>query len=175
MEKTMKVNLSQMKTMRSLTITLFASLLLGCAGRTERSLGPAAATPIFHTITLVDADTQPATGPALPPPPANETPILEIHYYFEGQWITNTTTNRFIHVGGELKRAGRFKWVDGLTLTNAIGMAGGFTDFADRSRIDLRRRAGSIERYSYARVIRALTNNPTLQPNDQVRVQKRWW
>jgi hypothetical protein len=165
-----------MRTIRSLTIMLFASLLLGCAGRTERSTRPANATPIFHTITLIDADTQPATEPALPPPPANETSILEIHY-FDGQWITNTTTttNRFVYVGGEVKQAGRFNWADGLTLTNAIAMAGGFTDFADISRIDLLRGAGSIERYSYPRIIRGLTNNPTLQPNDQVLVQKRLW
>ncbi len=146
-----------MRTMRSLTIMLFASLLVGCAGRIERSTAPANATPIFHTITLIDADSQPATEPALPPP-AKEIPP---------PWypvITITTTNLFIYVGGEVKQAGRFTWVDGLTLTNAIETAGGFTDFADRSRIDLRRRSGSLERYSYPRIIRGLTNNPTLEP-----------
>ena len=158
-----------MRTMRSLTIMLFASLLVGCASRIERSTAPANATPIFHTITLIDADTQPATEPVLPPPPANETrpPGYPV--------ITITTTNLFIYVGGEVKQAGRFAWVDGLTLTNTIAMAGGFTDFADRSRIELRRRAGSLERYSYPRIIRGLTNNPTLQPNDQVLVQKSLW
>jgi hypothetical protein len=158
-----------MRAIRSLTILLFVSLLLGCAGRTERSTRPANATPIFHTITLIDADAQPATEPALPPSHAKEIPP---------PWypvITITTTNLFIYVGGEVKQAGRFNWVDGLTLTNAIAIAGGFTDFADISRIDLRRRAGSIERYSYPRIIRGLTNNPTLQPNDQVLVQKRLW
>src|SRR5712692_8516792 len=149
-----------MSTMRSLTIVLFASLLVGCASRSERSTGPANAVPIFHTITLVDADSQPATEPALPPPPANEIPPPRYTV------ITITTTNLFVYVGGEVKQAGRFNWVDGLTLTNAIAMAGGFTDFADRSRIELRRRAGSLERYSYPRIIRGLTNNPPLQPND---------
>ncbi len=158
-----------MRTMRSLAIMLFASLLLGCAGRIERSTGPANAVPIFHTITLVDADTQPATEPALPPPPANQIPP------FQHGVITITTTNLFIYVGGEVKQAGRINWADGLTLTNAIAMAGGFTDFADRSRIDLRRRSGSLERYSYPRIIRGLTNNPTLQPSDEVLVQKRLW
>ena len=162
-----------MRTIGLPTIILFASLLAGCAGRSERSTGPANTTPIFHTITLVDADTQSATEPVLPRP-ANVTSILEIHY-FDAQWITNTTTNRFIRVGGEVKLAGRFKWSDGLTLTNAIGIAGGFTDFADRSRIELWRWNGSLERYSYPRIIRGLTNNPTLQPNDQVLVQKRLW
>jgi polysaccharide export outer membrane protein len=148
---------------------LFASLLLGCAGRTERSTRPANATPNFHTITLIDADTQPATEPALPPSPANGIPPPRYPV------PTITTTNLFIYVGGEVKQAGRFNWVDGLTLTNAIATAGGFTDFADISRIDLRRGAGSNERYSYPRIIRGLTNNPTLQPNDQVLVHKRFW
>jgi len=154
--------------MRSLSIMLFASLLVGCAGPIERSTWPANAAPIFHTITLVDTDTQPATEPVLPPP-AKEIPPPRYPV------ITTTTTNLFIYVGGEVKQAGRFTWVDGLTLTNAIETAGGFTDFADRSRIGLRRGAGSIERYSYPRIIRGLTNNPTLQPNDQVLVQKRLW
>jgi len=156
-----------MRTMRSLTILFFASLLLGCASSAQRSTGPINATPIFHTITLVDADSQPATEPALPPPPANEIPPPRYPV------ITITTTNLFVYVGGEVKQAGRFNWVDGLTLTNAIAMAGGFTDFADDSRIQIRRQAGSIERHSYSRIIRGLTNNPTLQPNDQVLVLKR--
>src|SRR6266852_6252380 len=158
-----------MRTMRLLTITLFASLLVGCAGRIQRSAGPVNATPIFHPINLVDTETQPATEPALPPPPANEIPLPRYPV------VPIITTNRFVYVGGEVKQAGRFNWVDGLTLTNAIAMTGGFTDFADRSRIQLRRGAGSIERYSYPRIIRGLTNNPTLQPNDQVLVQKRLW
>src|SRR5260370_40115383 len=136
-----------MRTMRSLTIMLFASLLLGCASRSERSTAPANAVPIFYTITLVDADTQPATEPGLPPPPAHEVPP------FQHGVITITTTNRFVYVGGEVKQAGRFTWGDGLTLTNAIAMAGGFTDFADSSRINLRRGARPLERYRYTHII----------------------
>jgi len=82
--------------------------------------------------------------------------------------VTNTNPNASYSAGATAVLLG-------LTLTNAIATAGGFTDFADISRIDLLRGAGSIERYSYSLIIRGLTNNPTLQPNDRVLVQKRWW
>src|SRR5258708_13228118 len=156
-----------MRTMRSLTIMLFASLLVGCASRIERSTAPANATPIFHTITLIDADTQPATEPVLPPPPANETrpPGYPV--------ITITTTNLFIYVGGEVKQAGRFAWVDGLTLTNTIAMAGGFTDFAHRSRIELPRRAGSLQRYSYPPIIPGFATNPPSPPTPPTPLPQR--
>src|SRR5687767_10338507 len=60
--------------------------------------------------------------------------------------ITIVTTNRFVFVGGEVRHPGRFNWTEGLTLTNAVQAAGGFTDFANRSGLELRRADGSFER-----------------------------
>lgn len=89
--------------------------------------------------------------------------------------ITIVTTNRFVFVGGEVRHPGRFNWAEGLTLTNAVQAAGGFTDFANRSGLELRRADGSFERYSYARILKGLTNSPVLNPNDQLIVRKRYF
>src|SRR5437867_10318917 len=62
--------------------------------------------------------------------------------------ITIVHTNADIYVSGEVARPARFDWAIGLTLTNAIQLTGGFTDFADRARIELRRVDGTVERYS---------------------------
>ena len=89
--------------------------------------------------------------------------------------VTIITTNRVIFVGGEVKQPGRFIWTDGVTLTDAIQMAGGFTDFANRSQLELRRSDGSLELRGYAAVVRGLTNNPVLGPNDQLYVGKKFY
>ena len=78
---------------------------------------------------------------------------------------------RVIVVQGEVERPGRFSWTEGVTLTNAVELAGGFTPFADTARVIIRRENGSRERHSYARIIRGQAKNPTLKPNDSVEVR----
>jgi len=74
-----------------------------------------------------------------------------------------------VYVDGEVKRPARFVWTPELTLTNAIAMAGGFTDFANRRRLEIRRGSGgSVEVYNYLRIRNGSTNDPALKPNDQV-------
>jgi hypothetical protein len=95
---------------------------------------------------------------------------------FRHETITLRTTNRIFFVGGEVRQPGRFIWREGLTLTNAIEIAGGLTDFAD-SDIKLRRSNGSEERYSlrrYHHMISGSAENPVISPNDQVIVPKRF-
>jgi protein involved in polysaccharide export with SLBB domain len=65
----------------------------------------------------------------------------------------------------------RFSWSPELTLADAIALAGGFTDFADRRRLEVRRLAGSIGRYSYRQ---AETNTVPLEPGDVVQVKRRF-
>jgi len=84
--------------------------------------------------------------------------------------ITIVETNPVVFVDGEVMRPGRFIWSPGLTLTNAIALAGGFTDFADRRRLEVRR-PGSIERYSYRQ---AVTNNVLLDRSEVVHVRRRF-
>ena len=94
---------------------------------------------------------------------------------FQPITVTIVSTNQLIFVGGEVRQPGRFVWNDNLTVTNAIAMAGGFTDFANRSRLEMHRSNGTQERYSYGRIVSGLTNNPPLKPNDQIVVPKRFW
>jgi polysaccharide export outer membrane protein len=84
-------------------------------------------------------------------------------------------TNQGIYIDGEVGRPGRFIWSPGMTLTNAIALAGGFTDFAQVARVEIRHLNGSMEHYSYPRIVNGSTNNPTLNPNDRVRVPKRFF
>jgi protein involved in polysaccharide export with SLBB domain len=78
---------------------------------------------------------------------------------------------RVIVVQGEVQRPGRFSWTEGVTLTNAVELAGGFTPFANTERVIIRRGNGSKERHSYARIIQGRAKNPMLKPNDSVEVR----
>ena len=48
-------------------------------------------------------------------------------------------SSRFFYVGGELRSPGRYPWTKDVTLLKAINTAGGFTDFANRGRVELTR------------------------------------
>lgn len=48
-------------------------------------------------------------------------------------------SSRFFYGGGELRSPGRFPWTKDITLLKAINTAGGFTDFANRARVELTR------------------------------------
>lgn len=83
------------------------------------------------------------------------------------------TAGQVVFVGGEVRKPDRLIWTNGLTLTSAIQSAGGFTDFANLSRLELRRSDGFFEVFRYAAILNRTTNDPVLHPNDQVRVHKK--
>src|SRR5437867_756207 len=146
-----------MTTIRVFTIIMAALLLAGCTSR-----GKQATTP-----------TAPAQSTVPPPRPAQRTVPPPM---FQTATIIVTNSVRFVYIDGEVKRSDRFVWTPELTLTNAIALAGGFTDFANRARLEIRRfDGGSVERYNYFRIRNGSTNNQALKPNDLVYVPRRSW
>jgi hypothetical protein len=79
----------------------------------------------------------------------------------------------FVVVVGEVNRPGRITWINGLTLTAAIDLAGGFTDFAAKSEVTLRKTDGSAAGCSFVPDAPAWTNSPTLHAGDTVQVPRR--
>ena len=78
-----------------------------------------------------------------------------------------------VYVAGEVTYPGRIIWRPGLTLTKAIALAGGFTDFADQRRLEVRSLGGAVKDYDYHLVESAVTDYPLLKPGDYVRVGRR--
>src|SRR6185503_11918517 len=112
-----------MTTILFLTVGTMATLLVGCAGHSRRPAEPL-------------AQTQPI---AAPPASLASRPLF--------QTITIIETNPVVFVSGEVRQPGRLRWISELSLTNAVALAGGFTDFADKARLEIRRSDGSVERY----------------------------
>jgi protein involved in polysaccharide export with SLBB domain len=48
-------------------------------------------------------------------------------------------TVRFFYVGGEVRGPGRYNWTEDVTILKAINTAGGFTDYANRRKVELAR------------------------------------
>jgi polysaccharide export outer membrane protein len=81
-------------------------------------------------------------------------------------------------VGGQVGKPGKIDWRGDVTLTEAIAMAGGFTDAAKHSQVLLFRRVS--DQWTEARIIntkkmlnsRNLQEDPVLQPGDMLFVPK---
>ena len=89
--------------------------------------------------------------------------------------VSVKTDERVYFVGGEVKVPNRQFYQDGITVLRAVDTAGGFTDFADRKKIELRRNNGEIITIDWKRAMRNPKLDPTVYPNDQIIVHKRWF
>ncbi|HEY0457331.1 MAG TPA: polysaccharide biosynthesis/export family protein [Verrucomicrobiae bacterium] len=94
--------------------------------------------------------------------------------YFVRLTVNVRTEERYYYVGGEVKRPDRYQYMGDLTVLRAIDTAAGFTDFAQRKNIELRR-AGTGQKYkiNYNDAIKDPNKDMPVYPNDQVIVHKR--
>jgi len=86
--------------------------------------------------------------------------------------VTVRTDMRSFFVDGEVKQPNRHTYVGVMTVLRAITTAGGFTDYANRKKIELRRQDGQRFFINW----KAALNDPSLDlpvyPNDQIIVHR---
>ena len=86
--------------------------------------------------------------------------------------VTVRTEQRSFFVDGEVKQPNRYNYVGVMTVLRAITTASGFTDFANKKKIELRRQGGQRFFINY----KAALNDPALDlpvyPNDQIIVHR---
>ena len=78
-------------------------------------------------------------------------------------------TFRPYYILGEVAKPGEYPYSDGITVTNAVATAGGFSYRANRNFVYLKRATAAKE----VRV--KLTQDLKLSPGDTVRVGERWF
>lgn len=83
--------------------------------------------------------------------------------------------DRFFYVGGEVKVNNRYQLQSEMTVLRAIDSAGGFTEFADRNRIELRRQDGTVVMLSEKKIKKGQAVDLPVQANDHITVKKRWF
>jgi protein involved in polysaccharide export with SLBB domain len=78
---------------------------------------------------------------------------------------------RFFYVGGEVRNPNRFPWSEDTSLLKAISTAGGFTDYANRQKVQLIR-GGILETYNCEDLQRNPAKDPTVRPGDTITVPR---
>ncbi len=78
---------------------------------------------------------------------------------------------RFFYVGGEVKNPSRFQWSKDMTLLKAINTASGFTDFANRTKVEIARGRTKLV-YDCEEIRRNPEKDVAIQPGDSIYVPR---
>jgi polysaccharide biosynthesis/export protein len=94
---------------------------------------------------------------------------LGAQYVREPQVTVDVAQNRPFFILGEVRNAGQYPYVSGMTAKAAVAIAGGFADRADERRIQITRRRfdGLIEKMD-------VPPDYVVQPGDTIYVYERW-
>lgn len=79
---------------------------------------------------------------------------------------------RFFYVGGEVKNPGRFLWSEDTTLMKAINTASGFTDYANRGKVQLTRAKEPPQFFNCEELLRNPAKDVPVRPGDIVTVPR---
>jgi protein involved in polysaccharide export with SLBB domain len=101
--------------------------------------------------------------------------ILQERYnkYFRNLTVTVLTESRSFYVDGEVRNPSRQSYAGAITVTKAIAAAGGFTDFAKRSKVRLIRANGEKQTINYDKALRRPELDLPVHPGDQIVVPRR--
>ena len=80
--------------------------------------------------------------------------------------------DRFFYLGGEVKVPNRQMYLGNVTVLRAIETAGGFTDFANRKKIQLRRASGETLTINALKAEKDPSLDPQVLPNDHITVPR---
>jgi protein involved in polysaccharide export with SLBB domain len=97
------------------------------------------------------------------------------HIYTHPTITINVPTQaRFVNVGGDVKTPRRVEFTPDLTVLGAINAAGGFTEFADQTKVRLLR-DGNVTMVNIKEIRRDPRKDPLLKPGDSVEVPQSFW
>lgn len=88
--------------------------------------------------------------------------------------VSVPTAARFVDVGGDVRSPQRVAFTPDLTLLGAITAAGGFTEYADQSKVRLLR-DGSVTMLSIREVRKDPSKDIRLRPGDKIEVPQSFW
>jgi protein involved in polysaccharide export with SLBB domain len=84
---------------------------------------------------------------------------------------TVLVAQRFFYVGGEVRNPNRFLWSDDTTLLKAVNTAGGFTDYANRRKVQLIR-GKETQAFNCEELQRNPTKDVAIRPGDSITVPR---
>ncbi len=96
--------------------------------------------------------------------------------YIDGGYYTKLSVSvipgqREFYTRGEVRLAGRLPWTPGLTVVQAISLAGGFSDYANRSDIEIRRK-DQVIKVDFKEAEKDPSKNVEIFPRDDISVKR---
>jgi polysaccharide export outer membrane protein len=92
--------------------------------------------------------------------------------YFQQLTVIIKPEERFYFVGGEVKAPGLRPYYGNMTVLRAIDTTGGFTDFARRTNIEVRRENGTVDHVNWNKARKNPKLDLPIYPNDHIIVPK---
>jgi protein involved in polysaccharide export with SLBB domain len=89
--------------------------------------------------------------------------------------VTVHTENRVFYVDGEVRNPSRQSYTGEMTVTRAIASAGGFTDFAKKTQVQLIRANGQKLTVNCVEALRRPELDKPVLPDDRVHVPRRFY
>lgn len=89
--------------------------------------------------------------------------------------VTVRAQERFYFVGGEVKKEDRQIYIGPTTLTRAIQSAGGFSDFANKRKVQITRENGKIEYVNWNKASKDAKLDLPIYPGDSIHVERTLW
>jgi len=84
------------------------------------------------------------------------------------------TAARFVNVGGDVRTPRRVEYTPDLTVLGAISAAGGFTEYADQSKVRLLR-SGKVIMINVREVRKDPSKDIPVRPGDSIEVPQSFW
>jgi len=103
----------------------------------------------------------------------------EIHDFYVPRYFINLTvtvrisTDRYYYVDGEVRTPGKVPYTGSITVSKAIASTGGFTDFANKRKVQLIRADGRKQIVNCNKVLDHPELDPQVFPDDKIHVPRR--
>lgn len=117
-----------------------------------------------HADGMKQADVQSSIESAYKSQGIYTTPIITISVQFD----------RYVDVEGDVRAPQRVRYTPDLTLLSTISATGGFTDYADQTKVSILR-DGKRMFVNVKKVRQSTETDPALQPGDKVSVPRSFW
>jgi protein involved in polysaccharide export with SLBB domain len=88
--------------------------------------------------------------------------------------VTVKGQERFFFVDGEVRSPNRYVWAEGMSVLKAVSSAGGFTDYARKTRVTVTRLDGRKFSVNCEKAIENPELDLPVYPGDRVLVPRRW-
>jgi polysaccharide export outer membrane protein len=104
----------------------------------------------------------------------------EIHDFYVPRYFINLTVTvrissdtRSYYVDGEVRTPGKVPYTGPITVSKAIASVGGFTDFANKTKVQLIRPKAKTQTVNYNKILTHPELDPQVFPEDRIHVKRR--